>query len=346
VRRGAALLVVLLAALAAAAPAEARERGDTRVLALIGKPGFPAHAHVAPNGRVYVGTYDNPAGDRMPSLVREYTGAGTLLRTWVVRGQDLSGPHGVQVATSDHRGRLMLLDKSPARVLRLNRRTGRQTVYARFPDGATPNYAAWGRDGSLYVTDYGAPTIWRVPRGGGAAREWLTDPAFDGGDFGLTGLVLDKDRRTLLVAQMSAAGGGAGNPATGRISKVAIRPDGSPGPIEPFWESEPADGPDGFAIARSGVIYIALLAANQIAVIGPDGVERERFGAAVSGDNGGPVPFDSPSSARFLGTRLMVANQSFFAADPAHQAVLDVETGERGRPEYVWTPKQRKRRPR
>ena len=50
--------------------AGARDRGDTDLFALIPKPGFPAHAYVGPNGLVYEGTYDNPAGDTMPSIVR------------------------------------------------------------------------------------------------------------------------------------------------------------------------------------------------------------------------------------------------------------------------------------
>ena len=112
-----AAVVVALAALAAlpAAPAGARARWDTQLLALIPTPGYPALAYVHPNGRIYEGTYDNPSGDHVPSRVLEYTGEGTLLRSWTVSGQDLSQPHGVQVATSDPRGRLVLLDKSPAR---------------------------------------------------------------------------------------------------------------------------------------------------------------------------------------------------------------------------------------
>jgi hypothetical protein len=103
-----------------------------------------------------------------------------------------------------------------------------------------------------------------------------------------------------------------------------------------IWESLPADGPDGFAIARSGAIYVALLVANQIAVVGPDGVERERFPRAPGGgDNGSTVPFDSPSSVHFLGTRLIVAQQSFFNGDTSHMALLDVEAGEDGLPEAI-----------
>jgi len=47
------------------------------------------------------------------------------------------------------------------------------------------------------------------------------------------------------------------------------------------------------------------------------------------------VAFDSPSSAKFLGTRLMVPNQSYFAGDPNLQTVLDVETGEPGLREFI-----------
>jgi sugar lactone lactonase YvrE len=334
------LALVLLGALplpaAHAGMTATRAKWDTRVLALVPRPGFPAHAYVHPNGRIYAGTYDNPAGDTLASRVFEYTGAGTLLRSWTVQGQDLSGPHGIQAATSDARGRLVLLDKSPPRALLLDRGSGRQTTYAAFPAGAVPNYAAWGPDGSLYVTDYAQPTLWRVPPGGGEPEAWLSDPRLDGDEFGTTGLALMADRKTLLVAMQSEAGGAAGNPATGRLWKLPIAAGGEPGPMEQFWESGPLDGPDGFAIARSGAVYVALLPTNQLVQVGADGAELERFPPQpLTGDNGSSVPFDSPSSARFLGTRLIVAQQSFFAGDPAHQAILDVEAGEPGLKELI-----------
>ena len=206
---------------------------------------------------------------------------------------------------------------------------------ARFPAGSVPNYAAWGPDGSLYVTDYAKPVVWRLAPGGGDPQPWLTDPHLDGGPFGTTGVALAPDRSTLIVGQQSEAGLGAGDPATGRLLKAAIGADGKPGALTQLWESRPADGPDGFAIAQSGAIYVALLVANQIAVIGPDGSERERFPAGPGGANDSAVPFDAPSSVRFLGTRLIVANQSYFTGDATHQAILDVEAGEPGLPELI-----------
>ncbi len=46
------------------------------------------------------------------------------------------------------------------------------------------------------------------------------------------------------------------------------------------------------------------------------------------------MPFDTPSSARFLGTRVIVANQSF-TGNRDNQVLLDVETGEAGLPELI-----------
>ena len=358
-RRAIAGLLVLAAALAVALPASSaprRERWDTRVLALVPRPGFPARAYVAPDRRIYEGTYDNPGGDSVPSRVLEYTARGALLHSWTIRGQDLSQPHGVQVATSDSRGRLVLLDKSPPRVLLLDPVSGRQRTYATFadlpacdsPDGstgcspnmsdepATPNYAAWGPGGALYVTDYLQAVIWRVPPGGGPARVWLANPQLDGGMFGTTGIVLTPDRRKLLVGQQSSAGGGDGNPSTGKLYSVPVRSSRADRLLTELWESRPVDGPDGFALARSGRVYVTLTAANQIAVLDRAGNEVERFPAQpLAGDNGSPVPFDNPSSAMFLGRRLIVANQSFISGDATHQAILDVYAGERGAPEFI-----------
>ena len=196
-------------------------------------------------------------------------------------------------------------------------------------DTPVPNYAAWGPGGALYVTDYLQGVIWRVPPGGGKPKVWLADRRLDGNEFGTTGIVLKPDHRTLLVMQQSSAGGGDGNPTTGKLYSVRIGRHAHPGTLHRLWESAPVDGPDGFWIARSGRIYVALAGSNQLAVIGPGGKDLGRFPASPTGDNGSSVPFDTPSSVMFKGTRLIVANQAFFGGDPTHQAILDVASSSR-----------------
>ena len=186
------------------------------------------------------------------------------------------------------------------------------------------------------MSDFLQGVVWRVPPGGGAAQIWLSDRKLDGGEFGTTGIALAADRRTLLIGQGSSAGLGDGNPATGKIYAVEIKPDGSAGDMRQLWESGPTDLPDGFGVARSGRLYVPLAGtANQIAVVAPDGTEVERFpNSPGGGDNGSEIPFDTPSSARFLGTRIIVANQSF-TGDRDNQALLDVEVGEPGLTELI-----------
>jgi sugar lactone lactonase YvrE len=307
------------------------------------------------DGNVYEGTYDNPAGDNLPSKVFEFSPTGALRRSWTVAGQDLSKPHGVQVAANDARGRLLLLDKTSGRIIRLDPRTGSQTLYSRVPDlpvcgpsegppcspalvdlAPMPDYAAWGPDGSLYVTDYQQAVIWRIAPGGGAAKVWLADRRLDGGPFGTACITMLPDRRTLLLDQASNGGLGTLNPTTGKLYTVAIEPGGRPGPLRQLWESGPADAPDGCARARSGDIYLALVGvSNQIVELSRSGREIARFGQQYTGANNSPVPFDSPSGVAFLGTELIIANQSYFADNHSNQALLALETGEAGQPVYV-----------
>jgi sugar lactone lactonase YvrE len=349
------LMVAVALLVSGAGGALARSRGDVSVLALIPSPGYPALPHVV-GELVYEGTYDNPAGDSVPSRVFQYTADGTLLHSWTVQGQDLSKPHGVQVAANDAEGRLLVLDKTSGRIVRLDPQTGQQTPYSQVPDLPTcgaapagvecspalidlppmPDYAAWGPDGGLYVTDYQQAVIWRIPPGGGPASVWLADRRLDGGPFGTACIALMPDHRTLLFDQASNGGLGTLNPTTGKLFTVPIEPDGSPGPLTQLWESGPADAPDGCALAASGDIYLALAgASNQIVELSPSGEEIARFGQQYTGANNSSVPFDSPSGVAFLGSQLVIANQSYLAGSKTNQALLTLETGEPGQPVFV-----------
>jgi hypothetical protein len=329
-----AVLVVLAALLPGQVAAADRPKWDTRVFASVPSPGFPAYVYAHPNGRVYGATYTNPLGDTMRSRVFEWTAGGTLLRSWTVPGQDLSAERGVQVATSDARGRLVLLEKSTRSVLTLNITTGRFKRQATLPEGSIPNYATWGPGGALFVSDYAQPVIWRIPARGGAPRAWFRSPALSGLEFGTTGLVYQPGRRAFLIAQQTTT-----NPldlARGKLYRLPVRDDGRPGALRTLWTSLPMELPDGFGVARSGRIYVALLGSNQIVVLSPAGAQLERFPSApLLGSNGSPVPFDAPSNATFLGTRILVANQSAVFGDRTHQVILDVEVEEPGAARYL-----------
>ena len=349
----AALAAILV--MVPASGAAARGRGDVQVLALVPSPGFPA-LPLTVGGHIYEGTYDDPAGSPSPSRVLEYTSGGELLRSWTVQGQDVSKPHGIQAATYDSRGRLILLDQTSGRVLRLDPATGSQTLYSRVPDlpncssapaGAPcsqtildqapmPDYAAWGPDGSLYLTDYQQAVIWRIPPGGGTARIWLSSRVLDGGPFGTACILLMPDHRTLLFDQSSNGGLGGANPTTGKVFEVPIEPGGGPGALRQVWESAPADAPDGCMLARSGDIYVAMSGfSNQIVELSASGQQISAFGQAYSGANGSAIPFDTPSGLAWEGTALLIANQSYIAESTADMAILSLETGEPGLPTFV-----------
>src|SRR4051812_35736814 len=232
--------------------AAARPKWDTTVLANVPPPGYPALSLVAPDRTIYVGTFTNASGDANgPSHLYAYSPEGLMLRDWTIQGQKPDGDNGVQVAAQDAAGRLYLLDQQPSRVLAFDPHIGTQSNYATFddvpscpPTGGTagaqcsatvmdnppePDYAAWGTDGSLYVTDYTQGLIWRVPPGGGRAKVWFTDPQLDGTLFGPAGIVMMPDHQTLMLDTSAGGATSLGNPTSGKLYKLPIRADGSPG---------------------------------------------------------------------------------------------------------------------
>jgi sugar lactone lactonase YvrE len=180
------------------------------------------------------------------------------------------------------------------------------------------------------VTDIDQGLIWRVPRGGGDAEVWLSDPRLES-VYGPNGIQFMADGRTLLFAN-SASNPTAGDATTGRLYTVPVRRDGAPGPLTQVWESRPVDGPDGIAIARSGNVYVALAVPNQLLVLSPEFEELARVPGDPAANMSQEVPFDGPASLAFLGRRLLMTNQSTFRSDPASWAVFDIFAGERGLP--------------
>jgi hypothetical protein len=351
-------LTLFLIAAVWVTPAQARNKFDTKVLARVPPPGYPALSLVAPNRTIYVGTFTDAGGNNTgPSKLFAFSPEGHLDREFTITGQTPGAVHGIQVAAIDAKQRLYLLDQHPARVIMFNPATGKQFDYATFKDvppclpGAStgdcsattmdnepePDYAAWGTDGSLYVTDYTQGLIWRVPPGGGAAKIWLTDPQLDGSQFGPAGIVLRPDHKSLLISTSAGGVTTPGDPTTGKLYEVPIGADGKPGALKKLWESGPREGPDGFALAASGNVYLALVGpgANQLVEIAPDGRELGRTPADPGANQQMEVPFDSPSSVAFDGQRMIVTNDAYFSGDASHMVIFDVFAGEPGEPVFV-----------
>jgi sugar lactone lactonase YvrE len=340
------------------AAATARTQWDTSVLAHVPPPGYPALSLVAPDRTIYVGTFTNATGDANgPSHLYAYSPEGLMLRDWTIQGQSADGDNGIQVAAQDASGKLYLLDQLPSRVLTFDPHTGTQSTYATFDDVPTcpvtgrplpdcsdtvmdnppePDYAAWGPDGSLYVTDYTQGLIWRVPPGGGKAKVWFTDRHLDGTLFGPAGIVMLPDHRTLMFDTSAGGATTIGNATTGKLYKLPINADGSPGQLKQIWEGGPAQGPDGFALAQSGNVYMALVGpgTNQLVEISPDGRELGRSAGPIANQQL-TVPFDEPSSVQFDGSRMIVTNDAYFSGDETHWVLYDVWAGEPGAPVYV-----------
>ncbi|WP_309650197.1 hypothetical protein [Nocardioides sp.] len=320
---------------AGAAAASSPPKWTTRVFASVPAPGYPAYVFKHRNSRVYAGTYVDSSG-RKASKVFEWTAGGTLQRSWPLpqRLQVRDGSHGVQVAHQTRDGRLVLLETSRSAVLTLDVRTGRFRTIARLPRGAVPNYATWGPGGALYVTDYGDGVIWKVTRGG-VVTEWFRSTDLDGVEFGTTGIVYRPQKRDFLISQQTSQT--AGPPTNGHLFRLGTRSGGRPGTLSTLWTSQPGELPDGFGIGRSGHIYIAMAGLTaQLVELSASGRELDRFpDAPFTGENGSKIPFDTPCSATFSGTKVLVANQSAVQGDPSHQAILAVEVGERGRAPHL-----------
>jgi hypothetical protein len=334
----AALGLALLGLPAPAAPAvpaavAAPAKWKTEVFAKMPAPGYPAHVYAHRNGKVYAGSYI-AKGSTQRSRVFEWSGAGRRLRSWTVPGQVI-GDHGVQAANQTRDGRLLLLETSRAAVMTLDLGTGRFRTVARLPKGSVPNYAAWGPGPALYVTDYANGTIWKVLPRTGRVVEWFSSDRLEGiVDFGTTGIAYRPGRGDLLITQQTAPGL---IPVNGYLYSLPVRANGEPGHLRTLWTSRAVELPDGFGIGRSGHIYVALAGLSaQLVELSADGAELDRFpDTPLTGDNGSPIPFDTPCNATFRGTKVLVANQSAIFGKAEHQAILSVEVGERGRAPYL-----------
>lgn len=346
------LTVVIGIGLVAPLGAHAKEIGETTVFARVGAPGMPEGIAVR-DGLAYVGTHASVRGNggEGPSKIFVYDLATRAARddlTITIEGQNAAATHGILAMTFDDAGNLFVIDRNPSRIIRIDALTGGQTTYATIPEldpcrpvvGPTescspttldeppfPDYFAFDAAGNAYLTDLQAATIFRVPPGGTGldpATIWFADARLDG-IFGPNGIAIAPDGASLYFAMT-----GSQQPDTlarGIIYKLPLVDAPAPESLETvFVYPEPASGPDGIAFGASERLYVALAGSNQVSILDvAAGEELHRFPPDPVANAGQEIPYDLPASIAFNdATRsILVTNQSFFAADPNHWAVLE-----------------------
>lgn len=190
---------------------------------------------------------------------------------------------------ADGAGRILACDPVRREVLRLDPSDGTWTVLTTGPDDApfiTPNWGAFGPDGSFYISDSGT---WKgrdgrivVLRPDGRSGIFTHDAV----DFP-NGLAVSPDGAELWVLESTP----------GRLVRFSIRPDGTAGERRLVTEL-PGMVPDGIAFATDGSAVIACYRPDIVFRWRPDGAP-ELLAADPEG-----TALAAPTNAAFFGPGL------------------------------------------
>lgn len=192
----------------------------------------------------------------------------------------------------DGRGRVYACDDGNGEIARIDPTTGAIETFARGVGGVEldePNVAAFGPDGSLYVTCSGEerPEIVRIREG--ATERWCDELV----DYP-NGMVVLPAGDAMLVMESHAQ----------RIARLPIEPDGTPGRAATFAELPDTDA-DGLALDAAGHVWATLYRPDGLVRFDPDGREVLRI------DDHLATTLDAPTNIVFVGEglrRAVVAN--------------------------------------
>ena len=207
-------------------------------------------------------------------------------------------------------GRVYACDAGKGEIVRLDPADGTIQTFARGVGGADmdePNVAAFGPDGSLYVTcsGEGRTEIVRIPPGR-AAETWTDElGAYP------NGAVVTPDGAALLVVEARAE----------RVARVPIRHDGTAGPPATFAELPDTDA-DGLALDAEGCLWVSLYRPDGLVRLSPDGHEALRI------DDHLASVLDAPTNLAFIGEHLDRA----VVANVGSDHLVTIDLGVRGQP--------------
>ena len=329
-----------------------RPLGDSRVFAPFpASPGYPESIAVH-DGRVFVCGPAQFGSFEQPKVIAYDLQTGALLQEYPIQGQN---PFAPQAGTGIAFGKKNILYVGDLQqgVVRFDvdaPGAPQQHYASALPDlptcAAAPantpcsptaidrppliNELIFDREGNLYISDSFQATIWRVAPGGGQPQPWFQSATLDK-DFGPNGMRFDSTGDILYIATTFDAFG------QGFIYRLPRTEAPADSDLSVFHQYAPGLGPDGMAFGKSGKLYVALAASNQISVLRPDGTEEARYGGPSENPDGllDPLPWANPSAIAFDDrTRsLLVTNHAIFFPAPApFFAVFDVFVDDKAEP--------------
>jgi sugar lactone lactonase YvrE len=165
--------------------------------------------------------------------------------------------------TFDHQGNLLVLGSSGVWKVTPS---GVATLFATIPNHNFINDLAADDRGNIYVTDSFRYAIWKIDAQG-AVTLWCEDPLLQGAvsafpnTLGPNGIRFTNDRKTLHVANTSA----------GTLLAIAVKRDGTAGPVRILASDPSLVGADGIEIDPNGDTYVAVNIQNRICRVSAKG---------------------------------------------------------------------------
>lgn len=138
------------------------------------------------------------------------------------------------------------------------RESGEKELVLPVPAAYWPNAISFDKAGNLYVTDPLLGSVWRLGKDGDRGL-WLQDPLLLGDIFGGNGIAYRNHSLWVL------------NTDRGRIVRIPIERDGSPGQPETYVESPLLVGCDGGQFDIKGNMYIGVNYQGHLARVSPHG---------------------------------------------------------------------------
>ncbi len=229
---------------------------------------LPEGLAVAPNGDVYVATFD---GSRTIVVFNEN---GKLLRTLTVHAA--SGGGFLGVAFHPHTGAFLVIDFGAGTVLNVDKNTGASSVFMTSPNGPAPNSGLnaleFDRMGNVYVSDSFGGVIWRTGANGGTVTKWIEDPLLKtAGDppFGANGMGFNKAQSILFVAN-------TGNDTIVQIPVVSGAGGATAGTPAVFTNS--INGADGLILDDQDNLWVCANQSDEIVVVDKTGKVIAKLG--------------------------------------------------------------------